>query len=576
MAIAVLGDIPDSERFIELAETPPAIDLPATLQSEQASSYVSVSTSIPPFRPRRSSQRVKQIFIPASHHEAKINDSERRLRNDSIIDLYGSSSTGVVNGGDNNNDDAAAERDQPEEQFYSPLSSPALFGTTQHKNRTSEIPLLAPSPLNNGIANSHHGGNIKEAGVKRAFRSKVGTDGSISLSILPSAAALNEMLELSGSNNHSTTSEILSTYQPATTFTKSTSTMNDHSANNGKEDGGAVAAGGNSDLRRPSEANSINTRPLTIKRKKPAIYQPDQGALPVSRAASFDACTPTSEHPPLPTMYLASSPTTTTAQQISSPRRGSDAAASLPVTQTFQTPLRRIPQSDASPPATPPTWTGSTRSDTYTEDESLPVSPRSSGDRQVPPKAIGRNLNGLKLDYGQSQVEETDTAKDLTAPKIIQTTSNGDEESEYPTPLMCNIEDMQDRPGVLRRESDDESSDMDYDDDDDDDEDDTSDHNFGLESFPVPSVNLSSAKNTPRMYPVSPLLGVDGHNHFNPNITASPAQRKASIASSNSRLRPKTDLYPIPTDADGNQEWDQATEVSDGTFFDTLQGCHMY
>lgn len=563
MTIAVLGDIPDSERFVELAETPPAIDLPAAFQSEQASSYVSISTSIPPFRPRRSSQRVKQIFIPASSHEAKINDSERR-RTDSIIDLYGSSGAGVVHGGEN---DDAAEKDQLEEQFYSPLSSPALFGTTQHKNRTSEIPLLAPSPLNNGIANSHHG-NIKEAGVKRAFRSKVGTDGSISLSILPSAAALNEMLELSGSNNHSTTSEILSTYQPATTFTKFTSTLNDHSASNGKEDGGAMAATarGATEYRRPSEVNSINTRPLTIKRKKPAIYQPDQGALPVSRAASFDACTPTSEHPPLPTMYIASSPTTATSQQTSSPRRGSDAAASLPVTQTFQTPLRRIPQSDTSPPATPPTWTGSTRSDTYTEDDSLPVSPRSSRDRQVPPKAIGRNLNGLKLDYGQLQVEETDTAKDVTAPKIIPTTSNEDEESEYPTPLMCDIEDMQDRPGVLRRESDDDSSDMDYDDDDDDDEDDTSDHNFGLESFPVPSVNLSSAKNTPRMYPVSPLLGVDGYNHFNSNITASPAQRKASIASSNSRLRPKTDLYPIPTDADGNQEWDQATEVSNGNF----------
>ncbi|KAK9899709.1 hypothetical protein P389DRAFT_3098 [Cystobasidium minutum MCA 4210] len=541
MTIALLDPIPDSERFIELAETPPLM-LPADLPP-----------SPPPLRPRRSSQRGLQIFSPASH-DGEYDDASRKH---SIIDLY-SSRRGGEDGDHHDGPDTNAT--PADELFYSPLSSPALMGTihqspaaafnntTKQRNRTSEIPVL-PASYHNNVTG-------KEAGVRRAFRSKVGTDGSISLSILPSAAALSEMLELNGEGG-SPTAEIISTYQPATAFTRSVASLHAKEPPIIDTRRGSAPNPTTNDVRRGSAVStgSVNTRPLTIKRKKPAVYHPESEALPISRTASFDACTPTtaSSIPPLPFSTTTSALNATPQSSPTRSKYNSDLA--LPVTQTFQTPLRRIPQSDVTPPATPPTWTGSTHSDTYTEEESLIVSPRSSRDRKVPPQAASSTttVNARKLESGAADPEHGALSKgspadeDDAPPKIPRRPTNDYVDLEFLTPQTCSIEDMQDRPGILRRESDDESDDLEYDDDDDDD----SDHDFGLESFPVPSVILSSPRtnaNTPRMYPVSPNVAgrspasaAGEFGRFNPDITASPAHRKASIASSN--------------------EWDQATEL---------------
>lgn len=510
VAVAMNGPIPDSERFIELVE-------PVMASSGKRT----------PSRPRRSSARGLQIFTPATLHD-KLEEHEAREFAARVV-------TVPVHNNNNNNhdgveDDVDGEGDRDVERFYSPLSSPAILSQEQvnptkqktskqqSRNRTSEIPVFP-------VHNSNSG---KESGVNRAFRSKVGANGSISLSILPSAAALSDMLEQKATIRNDL---LHGTYQPASEFAISNSTL------------GALPIPA---ARRPSAVStngSVNTRPLTIKRKKPAIYDPEQSALPVSRAASIDACTPTSEDGGL-----------SSAQ--GSPRKRSDIA--LPVSQTFQTPLRRIPQSDVSPPSTPPTWTSSTHSDTYTEEDSLPISPRSSASRKQDPQTP--SLKSRKLQYGHQEEEGEDVSSsnyangDRTIVPDIPRRGNKDHvDLDYLMPIVCDLEAMQDRPGMLRRESDD-STDIDDEEDEDDDDEDASVHNFGLDSFPVPSVILTSPKNTPRMYPVSPTL-VD-------HLTSGPTQRKVSIASSLSRLQPKTDLYPIPTNADGKQEWDQATEVS--------------
>lgn len=492
MALALATPIADSERFIELVD--PVLASPPLLRRAES------GKTTPP-RPTKSSARSQHAVTPSTLSEKLHAHNEARS-----VPIPLESSTDIEDG--------------KEERFYSPLSTPAILpsetsppsgeATIKQRNRTSEISVL---PMNSN----------KESGVTRAFRSKIGTDGSISLSILPSAAVLSEMLQ----QNSDSQTDTSSTYQPSSTFSRSNTTL-------------GIPP---SDARRPSAAStkgSVNTRPLTIKRKKPAVYSPEEASLPISRAASIDACTPTSEDGGLGIR--------------GSPRRKADLA--LPVTQTFQTPLRRIPQSDITPPSTPPAWRGSTHSDTHTEEDSLPVSPRNSGFR---PSEIGSALQGRKSQNGgasmvgdellptPSRYSGDDTVPSSYGPKTTGATRNN-VELDFLAPFACDLEEMQDRPGLLRRDSDD-STDME----DEEDDDDESVHDFGLDNFPVPSIFLSSAKNTPRMYPVSPT--------FVENLTSGPAERKASTASTMSRLRPKTDLYPIPTDAEGNQEWDQATEL---------------
>lgn len=491
MAVAVIGPIPDSERFVELVEP---VSPPAAAPRSTKSGYLSgsgVGGNSNPTRPRRSSARGLQIFTPATLSE-KLEEHGARSSARAVEKPAGNST----------------EEDDGVERFYSPLSSPAILSQqpatdTKQRNRTSEIPVF---PVHTN----------KESGVTRAFRSKTGTNGSISLSILPSAAALSEMLEQQKSTSQTDLSS--STYQPSSTFTRSN-----------------VSLASPPDIRRPSAASiasSVNTRPLAIKRKKPALYNPEEATLPVSRSASIDGFTPTSEDGSL---SLHGSPA----------RRNLD-LATLPVTQTFQTPLRRIPQSDVTPPSTPPTWTGSTHSDSYTDEDGLPISPRSSGNTQL---SQTPSVKGRKLQYGgisptSSRIEGDDT---IIAPEV------SNRETDFCMPETCNLEEMQDRPGILRRDSDD-STDYEDEDEEEEEEEGESVHNFGLDSFPVPSVVITSAKHTPRMYPVSPVM-VD-------NLTFTPAIRQASRVSTSSRLGPKWDLLPIPTDAEGNQEWDQATEVS--------------
>jgi hypothetical protein len=479
------------------------------------------------------------------------------------------------------------EVNENNERFYSPDTTPVVGGERSFaanvndeeeykrlfKHRTSEIPLTSASPL---------GG--KEAGVRRAFRSKTGTDGSISLSILPSAAALTEMLE---NRDVDETSRPAGTYVPAAIFnsyaaasasqsrrgslasaidqdhadistdharrgTSVTSNENGHGQH-------ADARGGNalsnqhipiaSELRSASaiSTGSVNTKPLQIRRKKPAFYQPVDEALPVSRAASIDDFTEDGDF------------STSVTAEVGGKRR---TEAQLPVSQTFQTPLRRIPQSDLSPPSTPPAW-GSAQSDSTTEEESLPISPRSSAHRSVGQKSA--HADSRNPQHGANALSNTTSIEEGEAPEIVQRSTKDHGDSDYPMPFVCSLDEMRDRPGVLRDSDDDLSDMMDEESDTDEEEDDASRQtgrsgfrDFGLDNFPVPSVILTSPKNTN-----TPRMSGRLSNTASPSLITgfSPAGRKLSNLSMRSgSSRPK--LYSVPTDANGVEEWDQDTEVS--------------
>lgn len=482
--------IPDSERFTEILD--PVV-------------------SKEPGRPQKSSARGLEIYTPweSKQHEQNLNGRDDNSRKGSIASTV-SPLLEVVEDGDDNTT----------QRFYSPVLTAGVlhhdidFLDSKGDSRISDIP-VAPTRY---IA--------REAGVKRAFRSNIGTDGSISLSLLPTAAALSEMLGHPPSGDLKTSHPSLS---PQGHPSLHDPVSDDHPSVEQQRKASVTSIG----------SRSSSTKPLTIRRKKPAVYNPEEDDLPVSRKASIDGVS-------LLDNFNNASP------ENSPPRR---LPSALPVSHTYQTPLRpnRGPPiaESGTPPSTPPTWRESTHSGSNTEEESLPLSPQSTapkGNSNYEPA-----MHPRKLDYGDPPL--------LGSLPPVPTRSSARESNrdiqDGFVPFACPIDEMQDKPGMVRRDSDD-LTDIDHEDDDE------SVQDLGLGDFPVPSAILASAGNTPVVanFPASPTFG---NSVFRtPRVgSAEPAVQavRGSTATREEQQQSRPVLYSIPTDANGIREWDQATEV---------------